>query len=77
MEEARTQARKENEAYEEELHRKAEEAREFKESWERSQWSDHVLESKESFYSACRNVIMKKKNTLTVKKSNFFKKFQY
>ena len=26
---------------------------------------DHVLESKESFYSACRNVIMKEKNTLS------------
>ena len=46
VEEARTQARKENEAFEEELHRKAEEAREFKESWERSQWSEYDREEK-------------------------------
>ena len=48
MEEARAQARKENREYEEELKRKAQEAREFKKKWEESQWAKHDREEKEA-----------------------------
>ena len=48
MDEAEAQAKKENKEYEEELHRKAEEAREFKKKWEESQWARHDQEEKEA-----------------------------
>lgn len=48
MDEAEAQAKKENKEYEEELHRKAREAREFKKKWEESQWARHDQEEKEA-----------------------------
>ena len=48
MEEAEAQARKENKQFEDDLHRKAEEAREFKKKWEESQWSKHDRQEKEA-----------------------------
>ena len=47
MEEARAQAKKENKEYEDDLNRKAEEAREFKKKWEESQWAKHDREERE------------------------------
>ena len=46
MEEAEAQAKKENKEYEEDLNRKAQEAREFKKKWEESQWSKHDCQEK-------------------------------
>lgn len=46
MEEAEAQAKKENKEYEEDLNRKAQEAREFKKKWEESQWSKHDRQEK-------------------------------
>ena len=48
MEEAQAQAKAENREYEEELHRKAEEAKAFKKKWEESQWSKHEREEREA-----------------------------
>lgn len=48
MEEAEAQAKKENKEYEDDLNRKAEEAREFKKKWEESQWSKHDRQEKEA-----------------------------
>ena len=48
MEEAEAQAKKENKEFEEDLNRKAEEAREFKKKWEQSQWSKHDRQEKEA-----------------------------
>ena len=48
MEEAEAQAKKENKEFEEDLNRKAEEAREFKKKWEESQWSKHDRQEKEA-----------------------------
>ena len=48
MEEAQAQAKRENQEYEEELNRKAEEAREFKKKWEESQWAGHDREEQEA-----------------------------
>ena len=47
MDEAQAQAKRENKEYEEDLHRKAEEAREFKQKWEESQWSKHDRQEQE------------------------------
>ncbi len=48
MDEAEKQAKQENKEYEEDLHRKAEEARKFKEKWEESQWSKHDRQEREA-----------------------------
>ena len=48
MEEAEAQAKRENKEFEDDLNRKAEEAREFKKKWEESQWSKHDRQEKES-----------------------------
>lgn len=48
MEKAEAQAKQENKEYEEDLHRKAEEAREFKKKWEQSQWSKHDQQDREA-----------------------------
>ena len=48
MEKAEAQAKQENKEYEEDLHRKAEEAREFKKKWEQSQWSRHDQQDREA-----------------------------
>ena len=47
MEEARAQAKKENKEFEEDLNRKAEEARKFRKKWDESRWSKHDREEKE------------------------------
>ena len=47
MEKAQAQAKQENKEYEDELNRKAKEAREFKKKWEESQWSKHDRQEKE------------------------------
>ena len=47
MDEAEAQAKKENREYEDDLNRKAEEARKFKKKWEESQWSKHDQEEKD------------------------------
>ena len=54
MEKAQAQAKQENKEYEEELNRKAEEAREFKKKWEESQWSKHDRQEKEQKKKASR-----------------------
>ena len=48
MDEAEAQAKQENKQYEEELHRKAEEAREFRKKWEESQWSRYDRQDREA-----------------------------
>lgn len=48
METAEAQAKKENREFEEDLNRKAEEAREFKKKWEESRWSKHDRQEKEA-----------------------------
>ncbi len=48
MEKAEAQAKQENKEYEEDLHRKAEEAREFKKKWEQTQWSRHDQQDREA-----------------------------
>ena len=48
MEEAEEQARKENQEYEEDLNRKAEEARRFREKWKQSRWSAYDREEQET-----------------------------
>lgn len=48
MEKAEAQAKKENKEYEDDLNRKAEEARKFKKKWEESQWSKHDRQEKET-----------------------------
>jgi len=48
MDEAEAQAKQENKQYEEDLHRKAEEAREFRKKWEESQWSKHDRQERET-----------------------------
>ena len=48
LDKAEAQAKQENKEYEEDLHRKAEEAREFREKWEESQWSEHDRQERES-----------------------------
>ena len=48
MEKAEAQAKEENKEYEEDLNRKAEEARSFKKKWEESQWSKHDRQEKET-----------------------------
>ncbi len=48
MEKAEEQAKKENKEYEDDLNRKAEEAREFKKKWEESQWSKYDRQEKET-----------------------------
>ena len=48
MEEAEAQAKQENKEYEEDLHRKAEEAREFRKKWEESKWSEHDRQEREA-----------------------------
>ena len=48
VEEAEKQAKKENREYEDDLNRKAEEARKFKKKWEESQWSKHDRQEKET-----------------------------
>ena len=47
MEKAEAQAKQENKEYEEDLRRKAEEAREFKKKWEESQWARHDQQERE------------------------------
>ena len=48
MDEAEAQAKKENKEYEEDLNRKAKEAREFKKKWEESQWAKHDREEQKA-----------------------------
>ena len=48
MEKARAQAKKENQEFEDDLNRKAEEAREFKQKWEESGWSKHDREERKA-----------------------------
>ena len=47
MDEAEARAKQENREFEEDLHRKAEEAREFREQWEKSQWARHDRQERE------------------------------
>lgn len=48
MDEAEAQAKQENKEYEEDLHRRAEEARESKQKWEESQWAKYDRQEREN-----------------------------